>query len=136
MAFARAATEPTMEQAGQQAQAALAAAYMAADELVKAYMEQVFQIRQQRQPVLPTALGCRLYTSVPSDDSSAELIKSFNSVALPLAWKEVEHTEGGQLHWEAHDALLAWATAQALKVSAGPVFAKMPSSGVAFSRSR
>src|SRR5437762_10748056 len=62
MAFARAATEPAMDQAGQQAQAALAAAYMAADELVKAYMDQVFQIRRQRQPVLATALGCRLYT--------------------------------------------------------------------------
>src|SRR5262249_25767605 len=64
LAFGRAAPgasggRPTPEET-QQAQQALTLGYRSAEQLVGSYVEQVFQIRHQRNPQLETTLGCRL----------------------------------------------------------------------------
>lgn len=120
LAFGRAVTQNAPDQAGPQAQAALVAGYRSAQQLVQTYMEQVFQIRQSRQPTLDTTLGCRLASGVPQGPAAAALVQSCNSVSLPLTWKEVERTEGN-LEWGPQDAVLDWAESQGLAVTAGPL---------------
>jgi hypothetical protein len=118
-AFARAATRVPAADAVQEAQQTLALAYQSAHELVQLYAEQVLATRRQRQPRLDTALGCRL-GAVPKGKAADAARAVCNSIALPLTWKDVEPTESNYA-WEPHDALLAWAEAEGLRVTAGPL---------------
>lgn len=111
-----AAVDPTV----QPAQAALGLGYRTAEELVQVYIDQVFQVRHQRQPKLDTLLGCRLGSAVPQGAAAAAIPKLCNSLALPLSWKSIEPTEANYV-WEPHDALLAWAESHGLPVMAGPL---------------
>src|SRR5439155_156349 len=69
-----------------QAQETLALAFRAAEELVRVYLEQVFQIRGSRQPRLDTAFGCRLGSTVPQGTAAEALVASANAVCLPFSW--------------------------------------------------
>src|SRR6266536_2005534 len=130
LTFGRAVTSasggsPTVQET-KQAQDALEQGYRAAQQVVDAYVEQVFSIRQQRAPKLDTTLGCRLTPhadgSVPAvlQSGAVPFVQAFNSVSLPFFWCDVE-LEEGTYNWGAYDALLAWAQAQQLEVSAGPL---------------
>src|SRR5437764_11126975 len=129
LTFGRAVTRasggsPTTQET-KQALDALEQGYRAAQQLVDAYIQQVFSIRQQRAPKLDTTLGCRL-GSVGSDvpavlrSGAVPLAQAFSSVSLPFFWSDVE-TEEGTYNWAGYDALLAWAQGQQLEVSAGPL---------------
>jgi hypothetical protein len=118
-AFGQAITAPAHE-LDALAQAALVKGYAAAQQLVGAYLEQVYQIRHQRQERLDTAFGCRLGTAVPPPAGAAAVAGAFNTVVLPLSWCVVENEEGTYC-WDAADALVEWATGQGLAVSAGPL---------------
>jgi hypothetical protein len=120
LAFGRSITGPTGDEASQQAEAALDLAYRAADQLVRAYVEQVFAIRHQRQPQLDTALTCRLGASVPPPPLADELKQSFNTICVPLSWNLVEGEEE-EYRWETCDALVDWAVDLGLEVTAGPL---------------
>src|SRR5437764_1647068 len=78
-AFGRTVTQPDARQANEQAHQALTLAYHAADELVRAYVEQVFEIRHQRQPQLDTALGCTLGPTLPAGDMASRFLRACNS---------------------------------------------------------
>jgi GH35 family endo-1,4-beta-xylanase len=119
-AFGRAITGVPPEQASQQAQIALDLAYQAADQLVRAYVQQVFQIRHQRQPQLDTTLACKLGTAVPPAKVASQLVPAFNSVCLPFSWNNIENEEA-IYRWDECDALVDWALKQKLEVSAGPL---------------
>jgi hypothetical protein len=119
-AFGHAVLAQPADQVGPPAQRALDLGYRAADELVQVYKEQVFQIRHQRQPRLDTGLGCRLGERLPEGGLDDALVRACNSVCLPLAWHAVEPGEGNYV-WEPHDALLNWALAEGLAVTAGPL---------------
>lgn len=117
-AFGEAVTGPA-EEAGDRAANALRLAYAAADRLVDIYVQQVFQIRHQRQAQLDTTLGCRVALPPPAplaDEAKA----AFNSLTVPLAWASVESEEAAY-HWEAADALVTWAQRQEVPLSAGPL---------------
>jgi len=118
--FGHAATQMPSDQAVQLAETALSLGHQTAERLVKVYMDQVFQVRHQRQPRLDTTLGCRLGSSVPMGDAATALPGACNTVYLPLAWRAIEPAEASY-NWEPHDALLDWAEAQGLPVSAGPL---------------
>jgi hypothetical protein len=120
IAFAHAVTGVPPEEAGQQAQIVLDLAYQAAEQLVNAYVAQVFQIRHQRQARLDSTLACRLSKTVPPADLVAPLTSAFNSASLPLSWASIENEEG-TYHWEATDALVEWAQQQKLDILAGPL---------------
>ncbi len=102
------------------AQSALAEGYQAADRLVEAYVAQVFQLRQQRQPRLDTVLACRLGTTPPPAVAAAALTQTFNAVALPMSWNRIEPSEG-DYRWDWVDNLLTWAQATGLPVMGGPL---------------
>ncbi|HKI36684.1 MAG TPA: endo-1,4-beta-xylanase [Gemmataceae bacterium] len=119
-AFGSAVTQPPSEAAVLQAREAINRAYRAAGDLVGVYLDQVFQIRHARQPRLDTAFGTRLGAAVPEGAAADALAAACNSVCLPLAWSVSEPTAGAW-QWDAHDALLAWAEAHDLEVTAGPL---------------
>ena len=100
--------------------AALSLSHEAAERLVRVYIDQVFNVRHQRQPRLDTTLGCRLQAVAPQGPAAAALTPACNTVYLPLAWKDIEPSEA-HYNWEPHDAVLAWAEGQGLTVSAGPL---------------
>lgn len=120
LAFGRSVTQPPSEQANVQALDALGLAYHRADELVGAYVEQVFQIRHQRQPRLETGLGVRLGPDVPQGAVADEVSRTFNTASLTLAWHQAEPTEG-QYTFERFDDVLTWALARDLEMTAGPL---------------
>jgi hypothetical protein len=119
LAFSRAVTQLPSPEAGAHAQAGLALGYQAAEQLVRAYTDQVFHIRHQRQPRLDTALGCQL-AARPPDDLAEGLRQAFNTVRLPFAWSDVEPAEA-DYQWEPHAAVLDWARAQGFAVRGGPL---------------
>src|SRR5262249_31573312 len=118
--FGKAIVDYPSEQAGPLAQQALTQAYQAADELVRTYIDQAFQLRHQRQPRFDTALGCRLGMVIPEGKAAAALLQTCNSVTLPFAWCDIEPEQGSHV-WGPHDALLDWALAQDLAVTGGPL---------------
>jgi hypothetical protein len=116
--FGLAVTQPPSVAAERQSQEALDLAYRAADGLVQAYIDQVFQIRHQRQPRLDAALACRLGPAAPA--LGDQLTPAFNTVTLPLSWSAVE-SEETVLNWQAADAALEWAQNQGFQLTAGPL---------------
>jgi hypothetical protein len=120
LAFTRAVTQLPAPGAGADGQVALVRAFHAAESLVTAYSNQVFQVRHQRQPRLDSGLGCRLGKTVPSDALTPALKAAFNTVCLPLAWNEIQPTET-DFRWQPHDALLDWAQANGFQVMGGPL---------------
>ena len=103
-----------------QAREALALSYQAAELLVRAYVDQVFLVRHQRQARLDAALGCRLGLTVPSEVLARPLSDAFNTFCVPMAWSTVESEEGNP-DWSGVDALVNWATGTGVPVSAGPL---------------
>jgi hypothetical protein len=120
LAFTRAVTQVPSPEAGADAQVALARAFHASDSLVGLYVNQVFEVRHQRQPRLDTGLGCRFGTTVPGGELSALLTETFNTACLPFTWSDVQPTET-DFRWQAQDALLDWAQAQGFPVVGGPL---------------
>jgi hypothetical protein len=102
------------------AQASLTKAFQAAEQLVNAYIQQVFQVRHQRQQKLDTALGVRLGPTVPASPVNEELRSAVNAVGLPLTWSTVEPSEA-EFHWEAQDQLFDWAIHAGYHVIGGPL---------------
>ncbi len=129
-AFGQAVTGMPSPAAECQAQEALDLGYETAGELVRAYVDQVFQIRHQRQPRLETALGCRLGPTLPTAALTGQLTAAFNGVYLPVSWNLIENTEAAY-RWDQCDALVAWALKNNLDVTAGPLIdfssAQLPS---------
>jgi hypothetical protein len=99
---------------------ALELSYRAARRLVGLYVEQMFQVRHQRQSRLDAALGCRLGGRALAADPACLFRESFSEVGVTFAWNEVEPTEG-IYHWRVFEAQLDWAQAAGLGVAAGPL---------------
>jgi hypothetical protein len=118
--FGQAILDQNAAPGGQEAQAALIQGHAAAHALVRLYIDQVFEIRHQRQPRLDTSLGCRLSNRIPQGEAAEALVRSCNSVGLPLSWHTIEPAED-RFFWEPHDTLLDWALQRGLTVSAGPL---------------
>lgn len=120
LAFAHAVAGVPPEEAGQQAQVALGLAYRTAQQLVSAYVSQVFQVRHQRQAQLDSTLTCRLGKTPPPANLAAPLTAAFNCVCVPISWGQVE-SEEATYRWEEADALVDWAVKQKVDISAGPL---------------
>lgn len=126
IAFGRAVTEEAPEAAQQLSQQVLESGYRAADELVRLYIEQMFQARHQRQPRLDTTLGCRVGGMDLAEPQAESLMHACNSIDLTFAWSEIEREEG-KFSWDRFDRLLDWAEKQGLAVTAGPLIDFAPS---------
>ena len=94
--------------------------HSAGSELVDAYIAQVFAIRHQHDARLEAHLSCRLDASALQPTSGEHLRRAFDSVSLPLSWHAIE-AEEATYRWDSFDPLIAWAEAQGLDVTAGPL---------------
>jgi hypothetical protein len=106
--------------ASDQAREALALSYQAAELLVRAYVDQVFIVRHQRQARLDATLGCRLGSTVPPEGLGRPIAEAFNTVCIPMSWNTVEMEESN-LDWSSVDECVKWAAGSGLAVSAGPL---------------
>jgi hypothetical protein len=120
LSFCQAVADFPAPQADLQAQAALSDGFRASENLVREYMQQVFSIRHQRQDKFDTAFAVRLGRSPPSAELGDTLTRSFNAVAVPFSWKDIEPNEGEYI-WEPFDALVNWATTFDLPIIGGPL---------------
>jgi hypothetical protein len=119
-AFGRAVVQPAAPAGDRHAQQALDLAYRAGDQLVQAYIDQVFQIRHQRQPRLDAALACRLGNFPLPQPIKDELTPAFNTAMLRMAWSSIE-AEETVYRWGEVDAALEWAQSEGFQVTAGPL---------------
>jgi hypothetical protein len=119
-AFVQAVAGSDNPQSFEQAREALALSYQAAELLVRAYVDQVFLVRHQRQSRLDATLGCRLGTTVPPDRLAQPIADAFNTVCVPMSWNTVE-TEESNFDWSGADACVKWAVSNGLAISGGPL---------------
>jgi len=118
-AFARAVSQAPSAPAASDAQAALDQGFDAAQVMVRAYVDQVFQVRHMRQPRLETLQACRLHR-VPHGAEEATFLRCFNAVAIPFSWKRIAPTQKAE-EWAEYDALVAWAEKNKLAIVGGPL---------------
>ena len=120
LAFGHAVSAEAATEGTERAREALSLGYQSAEQLVQAYVEQVFAIRHQRQPRLESTLACRLGATVPAAEPGEHLVQTFNSLNVPLSWNTIEAQEG-EFRWDAADAVIDWADRQGAEVTAGPL---------------
>jgi hypothetical protein len=109
----------------QQTQQTLALAYRAAQQLVEAYVEQVFAIRHQRAAKLDATLSCRVQpiSNGPPDFLKTGAIpytKAFNHITIAFPWSDIE-AEEGTYSWKGYDELVDWGVSQGLSITGGPL---------------
>jgi hypothetical protein len=118
--FAHAVCQPTPGHANQAAERALAQAISTGNELMYAYINQVFNARLARQNRLETLLSCGLH-GVPPDDAQTQLLRdTFNSVRIAFPWPEIERTESTYT-WDQVDAVVQWAKDNGFTLVGGPL---------------
>ena len=116
-AFALAVCQNTSAEEATRSFEALGQGLAAAESLVRVYVEQVFQARRARTPVLPTSLSCCVRS--PLDEAqTAKFVAAFNSVRVPLHWREIEG-EASKYVWDGPDAVVAWARQGTLPLEMG-----------------
>src|SRR5262249_17837991 len=103
--FSRAVSAATPDIADDQALAALAGAFEAANRLIQDYVEQIISARHVRQPRLETLLGCYVNGAVPESAGDA-LAAAVNSVSLAMTWRMIEPAEA-QYRWDETESALA-----------------------------
>lgn len=117
--FGKAVTCAPSVESEAQAQEALAKSYSAAAQLTQAYVNQVFEVRQQRQQHLDTLLACRLGEAVLGE-MGASVRQACTAASVPFVWSRIAPIEGAY-DWELPDALVNWAEAHGLPLTAGPL---------------
>lgn len=107
-------------ESSQKSQQTLALSCVAAEELVSAYVEQVFQIRHARQPKFESLLGCRMSRLPQRPDLQTLLPLAFNAVTINVPWRAIEPNEA-DFRWQPFDELLQWAQNKGMAVVGGPL---------------
>lgn len=108
------------EEAHRRARVVLQTAYEVANDLVALYREEMFRLRQQRQPLLNTALTGRLDESVLRKDMADAFTASFTRGLLPLSWHTAEREESFY-DWTRTDLLMDWAESHEIECTIGPL---------------
>jgi hypothetical protein len=104
----------------ERARQALGMAVEAGDHLADSYIEQALALRHRQAPRLPTALGLRLDPRMLPASALSQLTGTFNSVTVPLTWRNVEAVEG-DFQWTVFDRLIEWFTGHGVQVCGGPL---------------
>jgi hypothetical protein len=102
------------------AEAALRAALNAGDLLTAAYTEQALVVRRRNGGKLTSVLGAHLGTALLDNYTARQFLTAFNAAEVPLAWRDIETTEGS-FSWTISDKQIEWCQTHGLKVFAGPL---------------
>ena len=119
--FAKAVTaEQDPGQAAARARKAIATALEAGELLADCYVEQALGMRHRQISRLPTLLGAELGPRMLPAAAMAHLHTAFNSLTVPLVWRDVEASEGN-CQWQVFDKQVEWCQAQGVQVTGGPL---------------
>jgi hypothetical protein len=110
------------EQAAHLADQSIQAALAAIDLLSTSYVGHVLAARRGPTGKLGTLLGVNLGSARPSSTLTAPLSATFNTVQVPLNWRDIEGREG-QRDFSLADAQLEWARLHGFKICGGPLMA-------------
>jgi hypothetical protein len=120
LAFSKAVTLAPDPRSGEEALQTLARGFTTADQLVEAYIKQVFEVRHMRQPRLETTVACRLALGALNARQEADFKKAFNAICLPFNWADIEPEEES-FQWQEYDRMVNWAASLGLPVIGGPL---------------
>jgi hypothetical protein len=98
---------------------ALEALSQSSRRLVRAYVDQIQQIRRERGTLQRLPLGCR-YESQPEAGSAATLISLSQTATLACSWRDIEPTQGTYI-WDKLDELFAWGEKAGLELTGGAI---------------
>lgn len=99
---------------------ALREACTATDILLQAYTRQRLVVSQHAPSAPPASLGCSL-AQLPPDDETRKLFRStFQAMAVPIAWKQIEPEEG-HYNWAPLDQLIEYASSERMIIRGGPL---------------
>lgn len=119
--FALAVTaEGDAAQAAIRARKAIATALEAGELLADCYIEQALAMRHRQISKLPTLLGAKLGPRMLPAATMTHLQSAFNSLTVPLIWRDVEATEGN-CQWQIYDKQIEWCQANGVQVCGGPL---------------
>lgn len=119
--FAQAtAAKPNIGEVTRLADQAIAKAFAASDQLVKAYSRQRLSIRFKRTPQLPVSFGCGLNCVDAPYKHRDQFLETFNAAAVPVEWNKIEPNEG-EYNWDACDELVSWGLEHRLLMRGGPL---------------
>jgi GH35 family endo-1,4-beta-xylanase len=119
--FSRAATsqqEPAT--AAQFAEKSLTASSVAMEQLATEYAQQSLALRRSQSRSFVSRFGVKMGGHVPKGNLGRRLSATFNMVAVPLTWRQIEATEGRR-NWDEADKQVAWAQSAGVRVTAGPL---------------
>jgi len=107
------------EESAQLAEKALATILHAATRLATSYVDQVWAVRRAAHGRRPW-LGIDLGTAGLDDKTARKLAASFGAARVPIAWAEVETSEGTR-NWSVFDRLIRWCRGREWFTCAGPL---------------
>lgn len=110
------------DEAAKQADLAIQAALDGIWLLNDAYVAQALAARHQQTGKLGTLLGVNLGGALPADPMARQLTAAFNTVQVPLSWRDIEAREGTR-DWTLCDQQIEWCRASELKICGGPLLA-------------
>lgn len=120
LAFSKAVTLAPDPRSGEEALAALVRGFETADQLVEAYVNQVFEVRHLRQARLETTLACRVAPGTLGEIEQADFQSAFNAICLPFHWADLEPEEE-KFAWQDMDRMVNWAASLGMQVIGGPL---------------
>ena len=91
-------------------------------DLVNRYVDQVLEIRHRNTTQFNTLFGVNVNGAIPTDDQTTQIVDTFNTVVLPLHWRDIE-VSNGEFSWKRIDSQLDWCQQAGFKVVAGPLMA-------------
>lgn len=118
-AFGSAVLASDMNEANRLAEQALTFAYSGAADLVAYYVEQVLAFRSEQPDRVRSLLGVRL-NDPPSSAIEDDCCLTFNSIGIPMTWRNMEPTESNY-RWELADWTVEWAIENRFSITAGPL---------------
>jgi hypothetical protein len=107
-------------EAADQAELALRAALDGVALLNEAYVSQALAARHQQAGKVGTVVGVNLGGTLPGEEMTRQLVAAFNTVQVPLVWRDLAAREG-TYDWSLADRQIEWARSLGLKVVAGPL---------------
>lgn len=107
-------------EAATRADQAIEQALAVGGKLADQYAQQSLAIRRSQTQRLPTLLAASIDGLPENDEIKQQLIGSFNSVAVPLCWKDIE-PNAGEYVWDKADRYIQWCQANGLRVCGGPL---------------
>jgi hypothetical protein len=122
--FAAAALNQPSDDSDSFASRVLDRSFLAADQLSRLYMEQMFETRQEEEGKLPTRFAARLL-SAPQAAHVADYRRAFNAARIGCRWRDIEPSESNY-NWAVLDQAVESARVAGMPITIGPIIDLAP----------